>query len=283
MSGIGFIIPNSDFSNSPLGSVTIIKTNKQLAQEYTDAYATAIGTDEYNDAIYKMALSILNSSLWDKTIAIYPILGDTVAKQTVALKGENMNVFANASRGDNKLVFTNDVSIGPQTATDYNRLISVSSTKRDYGVVFRANCTVTPTSGSYRDSYLTNFFYYRNSTSSGKKWSLYFSSNSTNAVTAQTNDTRIAYTNLLDLQYVYANGELVAQKSQNNGIGTFRNMFGCSEAASFPNTQPGETISQTGTLFKGTLSYFVLGYFNQSDIITMDRILKIFEEEVGKV
>ena len=50
MSGIALVIPNADFSGSPLGKVTFKKTVAEMVNEY----ATKIGTEAYNTPLASM-------------------------------------------------------------------------------------------------------------------------------------------------------------------------------------------------------------------------------------
>jgi hypothetical protein len=114
MKGFGFIIPNADFSDSPLGSVEFAVSDDELATRYANAFCTSIGDNTYASQLKSMILSLLEKNLWDKMIAIYPMIGDTSTNLVKNLVNGGTDAFiaANASVGTNKLTFSNLIGTG---------------------------------------------------------------------------------------------------------------------------------------------------------------------------
>lgn len=107
MKGIGFILPNADFSGSPLGQVTIATNADAMAMEVAVAYGNAIGTSQYNTRIASLVKNLINANLWDKTHAIYPMLGTSLATKSVNLKNPQ---YFNLLFGENASAISNGVS-----------------------------------------------------------------------------------------------------------------------------------------------------------------------------
>ena len=73
MAGIAFVIPNSDFSESPLGQVTF----KKNVNDLVSAYAENIGTHDYDEALKTMLRSLNVLGLLE-SMDIYPMFGSTL-------------------------------------------------------------------------------------------------------------------------------------------------------------------------------------------------------------
>ena len=57
--GIAIIIPNADFSNSPLGKVTVVETPEEKAEKIVSAYASNVGVTAYNNSLKSMVKSLI--------------------------------------------------------------------------------------------------------------------------------------------------------------------------------------------------------------------------------
>lgn len=115
MAGIAFKLSNQDFTDSPLGSVTFRQSDAEIAADYVAAYSEAIGTTSYNSALTTMMTAIVANGLDTKISALYPMLGDTLAKQSVNLIDPTLypvSYGANASVVNNTLTFVNTIGVG---------------------------------------------------------------------------------------------------------------------------------------------------------------------------
>lgn len=81
--GISLILPNADFSQNNIGTVHFEKSPAEKIAEYVSNYAIAIGTTAYNEAITALFTSLVETGLDTKLFTLYPMLGDTLAKQKV--------------------------------------------------------------------------------------------------------------------------------------------------------------------------------------------------------
>lgn len=104
MSGIALIIPNADYSDSPLGKVTFKKTVAEMVNEY----ATKIGTDEYNTHLSSMLFALADLGVIND-IDVYPMLGDSFSKLKVNLLSKS-NIPETEWRGRD-LVFGANASV----------------------------------------------------------------------------------------------------------------------------------------------------------------------------
>ena len=114
--GIAIIIPNADFSNSPLGKVTVVETPEEKAEKIVSAYASNVGVTTYNNSLKSMVKSLIELDVFDK-LDIYPMIGDSLEKKCVNLnpngfQGVDLLVGGNASNGNNCITFLNTVSCG---------------------------------------------------------------------------------------------------------------------------------------------------------------------------
>lgn len=88
MAGIANIIYGADFSNSPLGKVTLKQSTEETASTIVNAYTTAIGDDTYSTQLTKMVSDLISLGEWND-LDIYPILGNTVNRLCVNLNPNN--------------------------------------------------------------------------------------------------------------------------------------------------------------------------------------------------
>lgn len=114
MNGFGFYIPNADFTGSPLGNIDFEVSDEKLATLVTSTFCTSIGDDTYFSKIYSMVFSLIEQKLWDKMIAIYPIIGNNTNNLVKNLVSNGTDAFVanNASAGTNKLIFSNSIGTG---------------------------------------------------------------------------------------------------------------------------------------------------------------------------
>lgn len=125
MNGIAIIIPNADFTGSPLGKVTKAETVEDKAMRVVNTYASKIGTTTYNTALKNMVVSLMNEGLWDKVTYLYPMLGTTLAQKLVSLKDDCENGFV----GNNATAITDGISFAKREDYNYEDVVAGASQK----------------------------------------------------------------------------------------------------------------------------------------------------------
>lgn len=114
MNGIAIVIPNTDFSASPLGQVTFSVSNLEKATNIATAYCTAIGSSTHKDALIAFVKSLLDSNIWDDVKAFFPMVGNTLSSQLVDLKDTERSAWAGAnfSYDEKGVHIANDIDAG---------------------------------------------------------------------------------------------------------------------------------------------------------------------------
>lgn len=279
MNGIGFIIPNADFSNSPLGKVNFYKSNEDIAREIVDEYNVSIGTEAFDTALHNMVLSMINEELWDKTKALFPILGSNLTSKGVNLKNSSapMQLLANASIEENGITFVNTISVGTPTAeTTFN-----FSEETQRSILMKAVATRT-TNAKTTSSLTSGVGTSNNSDYEGMAFHFAFQS-SMRLNSKKTSETlhRYAYTQDTDTAYLHVDGVEDGTFSGTwGGVNYIPNtMFGTTNG---DGGTAGETITDSASLINGSLYYYCLGNFTNDELQVMDDILSTFAEAVGK-
>lgn len=276
MSGIGFVIPNADFSNSPLGTVTIEFTNAEKAAKITEDYAEAIGTSAYNSAINSMVKDLLDYNLWEKTYALWPILGNNLNAMKVNIKNVTvpMQLMTNASAGINCINFADTISVGtPVIETDI-KLEFAQAQQRS--VVYRAISTNKPTR-------LNSIIIVKRTTSASPDRTFSSRFQSSLALTANSLSARIAYTQDGNNANIYKDGSIVNSVSAtwSASLADMNTLFG--GTGNPTSGEEGTTIPASDELFNGNLYYCLFGHYTNEELIVVDNIMAAFENAVGKV
>lgn len=262
--GISLILQNADFSDSPLGTVTIVPSDKDRASAITDSYIASIESEAYRDAVYNLVLQMIRADLWDKTYLIAPILGDSLEHKCVTLKGPSIVTLSNASNNNNKLSFSSTI-----TETSYSgNNISFDFLEKNRSVLFRAS------SQNIAASIAACIKIAKTATSGNNR---YFSVNfqTSAALNSNSRDSRIAYTQVQDKAILLENGNKISIKdvtfaSTNNN--RYLNVVGAAVAAD-------KSVSDA---YDGTLSYYVIGSYNEDELKNMDLILGKFAHSTNK-
>ena len=107
MSGIGIIIPNSDFSNSPLGTVSLVKTPTEIVE----AYLTRVGANnDYKDKLITLYTTLKQLDVIDH-LDIFPMLGSSLSNKLIGLKEQGKAyLFDSLLVGDNASNATDGVT-----------------------------------------------------------------------------------------------------------------------------------------------------------------------------
>ena len=280
MKGLGFIIPNADFSNSPLGKVNFYKSNEEIAREIVDEYNVSIGTVAFDTALYNMVLSMLNEELWDKTKTLFPILGSNLTSKGVNLKNSSapMQLLANASIGENSITFVNTISVGTPTAeTTFS-----FNEENQRSILMKAVATRT-TNAKTTSSLTSGVSTSNNSDYEGMAFYFAFQS-SMRLNSKKTSETlhRYAYTQDTNTAYLHVDGveDGTFSGTWNTAVTyTPNTMFGTTNG---DGGTAGETITDSASLINGSLYYYCLGNFTNDELQVMDGILSTFVEAVGK-
>lgn len=131
--GTVIILNDADFSASNLGKVTILPNKREMINQIVESYYAKTGDIGYESAIRTLVSELVNNNLWEKVKVLYPLLGTTLAQQSVDLKGAHDIVpLANASAVTNGIFFDNQIGIGnienaqPSAVVDFQkRMLSI--------------------------------------------------------------------------------------------------------------------------------------------------------------
>lgn len=131
MSGIANVIPGADFSNSPLGQVSFIKTHDEMAEDVVNTYAASIGDTTYNSQLKIMVKTLMDLEAWDG-LDIYPMLGSSLAHKKVNLNPEkglnksNLILGTNATDTTDGIVFEKVADAGESISNYAQNLVPLS-------------------------------------------------------------------------------------------------------------------------------------------------------------
>ena len=269
MSGICIIIPESDFSGSPIGRVNIIYNNKDIAQRIVDNYSERIGDTQYNNALVALVKGMLDANLWDKTELFWPILGNTLANKCEDLKGRYpLNLLSTASNGDKKITFTPPLS-GTDVVDTSNRFNLDAVPNKERSIIIRASSVDAA-------STLINGLYVARPNLDAPSRSFIVGFQASARLAAESLNGRIAYSQLLGsggaVQYV--NGVLKEWESDYNATNTYIYTYAGAKV---------NTNLSLAEAFNGDMYYCLYGHYTKSELLQMDQLLSAFEVSVGKV
>lgn len=107
MNGIAIVIPNADFSESPLGKVTFVKSAAERAEKIVNQYVNTVGDIQEKPKLVKLVTNLISEGLWDN-LDIYPMLGTDKLVNLNSESGylkKNLVVPANAVLDGDGIVF----------------------------------------------------------------------------------------------------------------------------------------------------------------------------------
>lgn len=107
MNGIAIVIPNADFSGSPLGKVTFVKSAAERAEKIVNQYVNTVGEIQEKPKLVSLVTSLISEGLWDN-LDIYPMLGTDKLVNLNSESGylkKNLVVPANAVLDGDGIVF----------------------------------------------------------------------------------------------------------------------------------------------------------------------------------
>lgn len=119
--GVAIILSNQDFSESPLGTVTLKESSEDKAKKMAEAYCTAIGDSTHFDSVKNLMLGIVSYGLVDKLSGLYPMLGTT--KQSLIVNAvtpgtNDLTILANSTAGTNEIEFSRTIGVGDHTPSE---------------------------------------------------------------------------------------------------------------------------------------------------------------------
>lgn len=123
MSGIALIIPGADYGQTSLGKVTFKKTASEEAEDVVNAFELATGVTGHHDDLFDFVKTLIDEAVWDNLDGVYPMLGSTSSAVLYNLKGENsiaLKVLENATIGEGKITFANNIAVSAPTLEDYD-------------------------------------------------------------------------------------------------------------------------------------------------------------------
>lgn len=271
MNGIAIIIPNADFSGSPLGKVTKVKTASERAEEIVTLYSNAIGISSYNAELIEMVTSLINAGAWEG-LDIYPILGSNLNTQLVNLNpsgffNTSLVVAPSAVASDNVITFTKIPGQNPSDATFPDGRISKNIKVLNESGFFNAMDIIrnTDVSGNSYIKYSTG--YEINSSSDMAKIKVKIYSSRGEAVSSVDSSKRHFWgishdTNKIS---IYVDGEKDVEQS----------------LTSSPNAEEMFTVTNDiGLTFNGDVRFYCQGYIDQSTHATVIEIFKRFLDKV---
>lgn len=127
MNGIAIVIPNADFSGSPLGKVTFVKSATERAEKIVNQYVNTVGEIQEKPKLVRLVTSLISEGLWDN-LDIYPMLGTNKLINLNSESGylkKNLVVPANAVLDGDGIVFNKDSNTNAPvlgSITDTNKL-----------------------------------------------------------------------------------------------------------------------------------------------------------------
>lgn len=283
MSGIALVLPNADFSVNNIGQIEFTETNEEIAARLAAVYATRAGISDsvQKGAVETMILSLLDAGLWDKTKLLYPMLGSTVASMVINLKDSTLPLrqLANASVDGVNLAFSNTISVGALTPTwIYNSGTEVAALlrlKRNTGSI-NTSTLLSTNAGNFSTLY-----------SSGGQRVFIFGFRSSAQIECSVVSTSVhnyafhsSYTNNEVTLYVDGTKDGTNSVSTPSAF-TIPDIIGSSRLGD--GGTAGATLAQaSSSLFDGTVGYYCIGEYTESEMLTVNTILSTFASTCGK-
>lgn len=288
MNGISIVLPNTDFSNSPLGKVTFVQTLEERAIGIMTDYVAAANAGTYSSAVYNMVLAMINAGVYDKLVAFWPMLGSTKHDMAVNLVDTTKNALElkeNASVSGVKLSFANniDVTLPTKTVIWYPEKQNTNP-----GIFFKGKRG----NGEFNGSWMMYLPQIRTQHTSGAR-QLYIRMYQTNYILAADGTEEHAYAFLKNGDYTHIsvdNGTptsasfsgLYGNEAGYNVLGGY--IVESSEAGGYvPAGTPGQQVSASQFLWDGTLSYLLFADgLTSTEMQALSTILANFCTAVGK-
>ena len=290
--GIAIKLNNQDFTGSPLGSVTFKKSSEEKAADYVSAYSTAIGTTAYNSALLTMFTSLVANGLDEKLFVLYPMLGANLnALKVNALKPNtnDLSLFANASAGENKIVFANTIGIGDKQSQVVN-LGNDSDKNYSYVTVFKRGWNINTSELFYfRSSNFASVGSKVSTANSGGRIISISNYRASDYYSLRVSDTDAIYTvvsnNGQALNEGYINGNAFTITSANTDADAWPrpNTFLGANFYGTSSTAEGETISSSANIWNGESYFHAVGNLTKEENATFKQIVATFMSDVKSI
>lgn len=166
---MGKVIKITDLSFNPnLGKVTILE---DYVKNVVNAYATSIGTTQYNDSLEVLVDSLISLDVFDD-MAIYPMLGSSLEALCTNLNKDadfnyNLVTASNASAGNKCIVFsnTNDI-VAPSSISGFHEDNTLTPCDQ-YLFACIERTTDSPNGATFSGNYTGNEWALRSKTNNG--------------------------------------------------------------------------------------------------------------------
>ena len=286
--GTAIIIKNADFSNKNLGKVTVnvMPLEDKVVAAYLDKVSEAI---LYKDALTALVRQLIDNELWDKTLCLYPMMGNSLESMSVNLASDNkypMIFKENAEVKNNRVYFSNKIEISAIPQLSQENAVLTQSANGSIGVFVRFYRDVTEANNlsvltSYGTAGISTGLMTNPSTARGI--SMGFLSSRSLSYGDGLEKRNYAYVNDGTLCKFYIDGDVKMENSfaESNASLFYSGIFG-GKAGYTPTNTPGNTIAANTNLASGELYTFVLGNFSNADMIKLNAILNTFIEAVEK-
>lgn len=273
MKGIGLILPNADFSGSPLGQVTIAENSETVAMEIAVAYGNAIGTPQYNTQVALLVKNLIDANLWDKVDAVYPMLGTTLTAKGINLKNPqyfNLLFGENASVADNGVSFVDTVDIG---AKDSDKIYKAAAGYTAFicarHIVGKQNLSTLISSTGVSDAIKIGGAY-----DNGLKFYLSRNGVVTYADGVSTAIKKITFHIGDAIVYNISEGVKSDEESSGSSLTLYRDFT--NEIGYNCYKTPLSTETQSAEIFSGELYGYAFGWMSDDEVIIFDEILRNF-------
>lgn len=281
--GIAFVIPNVDFSDSPLGKVTRSVNEAELIVR---KYEEKIGATEFRIQIESFVNSLMEKGLWEKLDGIYLMLGSSFDTMKINLKDVDnlaLEFKENATANSSSVSFSNAIAISTPTIASYNL-----GTNEGRFAFVRASYTKNGINQGNVFAYGGNGVSYGIGTLMGKSAQVFSLNKNGSAEIVLDTEPVTGYHNIMMVidtgdtptlpMYMYRDGNLVAQGSQSSaGIKyqttTYTLLGGnAHNIVASPFSNVGSEISPNGYLFNGSVNFFAIGKMNKDEAVEFNTL-----------
>lgn len=278
MKGIGLILPNADFSSSPLGQVTIAKSLETVAMEVAVAYGNAIDTPQYNTQVASLVKNLMRANLWDKVHAVYPILGTTLSAKSINLKNPqyfNLLFGKNASVANKGVSFVDTVDIEAKepdkiynkAAAGYTAFICARDTVGKQNLGTLVSSTGLSDAIKIGTGYNNGLVFYLSR--NGVNTYVYGISTAVKKITFHIGDASV---------YNISDGVKSDEESSGSNLTLLRDFTNEIGYNSYKTPLSAET--QSAEIFSGELYGYAFGWMSDDEAINFDEILRNFYSSV---
>lgn len=280
--GTAIIVKGADFSKNNIGTITF----GSLSERIVNKYNSAIGTNEYQGPLSQMVNSLIEESLWDKIVALYPILGDSLNAKCVNLASDGaypMRLKENAANGDKLISFSNTIEV---SANDDSLPIYAG---RAFGYGFIVDYVRTEWGNNTSNLFSIGSGGLTTSLKEGGRAIKIGLANSRGVESTPASEKYpesrhlYSYVNEAAESKLYVDGILNNTNSatSQNSNAPYSGYFG-STAVYNPTSTVGSPISANQNIGSGEMRFFLYGAFTNDELVKATDIVQEFLTTVGK-